>query len=273
MNRPRHRSRSISTTFPLVQPKVHFDPLTVSPLPIHRADDLEMVLYRQDKQRKELVAPLEALETWLNNQLDRADRCKSLRENPTIREYLDTMIEFEQEARHLRTALSEHHLLEEHGMDEATASLHRAATALLGAGWCVYRFVELGILHAKAPTEDRELFCTTLGKMVDVGKLVAEVDCHLFWQRVHTHFEAYLDELKQELKRTCWAVDRLDRSRNPAFVAQLEADELALGKNYRIPGYLRNLPPTTIPRLDIMSAMMSGALPIDMTPPPRPRRP
>ncbi|KAF3065821.1 hypothetical protein GL218_09333 [Daldinia childiae] len=191
-----------------------------------RTRDLETTIFDEERRRKELVALRDEFSDFSNNFGKRALHFQSIRQNPTLRGFFDTTRDFDQELLDLKFQLAspngQLYFLPEEDADNAISCIRRTTTILLSARWHIWRCVELSAFHARYETGEGLVWSTTLKRYVYPGKLAAELECQMCWDKARPRLEGLLRELRKEIPHIRQIVGRLEGSRKPPFLRELK---------------------------------------------------
>ncbi|KAI2785560.1 hypothetical protein F4815DRAFT_26250 [Daldinia loculata] len=190
-----------------------------------RTRDLETTIFDEERRRKKLLALRDAFSDFLENFSKRALHFQSVRQNPTLRGFFDTARDFDQELLDLKFQLAgpnQLYFLPEEDAENAIRCIRRTTAVLLSARWQIWRCVELAAFHAGRGTGEPLVWSATLKKYVYPGKLAAELEYQMCWDKARPWLEGRLGELRREVPRMRWIVGRLEGGREPSFIRDLK---------------------------------------------------
>ncbi|KAI0844845.1 hypothetical protein F5Y00DRAFT_273519 [Daldinia vernicosa] len=187
--------------------------------------DLETTIFDEHRRRKELLALRDAFSDFSSNFSKRALHFQSVRQNPTLRGFFDTTRDFDQELLDLKFQLAgpnRIYFLPEEDAENAIRCIRRTTAVLLSARWQIWRYVELSAVHAGREAGDPLVWSASLKKYVCPGKITAELECQMCFDKARPWLERLLGELRREVPRMRWIVGQLEGRREPSFIRDLK---------------------------------------------------
>ncbi|KAI1410621.1 hypothetical protein F5Y13DRAFT_202090 [Hypoxylon sp. FL1857] len=223
-NSRRHHRRSNSSAPSLVASEGKHGRATDTQM-TRGANDLETITYLEARQRKEVLALKDEWSTWSDNIGKRALHYKPIRDDSKLCGFLDAAQGYDQELLYLDFHLrgpNRIYFLPAEDTERAIASLRRASSTLLSAGWQIRRCIDLLDIHNSVKAAGRSVWSEVLKRTVDAGKLDAEIQYQDFRQATRPRFKLLLEELGKETPRMRWIVHHLDRNRALLFIQRLK---------------------------------------------------
>ncbi|KAI0887644.1 uncharacterized protein GGS22DRAFT_198831 [Annulohypoxylon maeteangense] len=228
--------------------------------------DLETHTYASPRQRR-VIQSLSATYSKRNgNMVGRAPHYQGIRHHPDIIPFINAARDYDQELLDLRFKLAGPtavHFLTLLDAEKAIASLGRASAILTNATWRVRRSEDLWEIQSACEETGEEVWCYQLAKIIDSGKVDAELACHGFWSTAMHDFHQLIGQMKNEAQYMQSVVASIEQNRELPFLRE-QRQKSKKARN----------PPPPPPPVDsakiptntfssVPCALMSGALPVD----------